>query len=182
MKISHNWNVKVEKPKGFLQAIKQVIIDRFLSFTMILGIGFLLLVSLVVTALLFSFGKTLIGIYLGNSAVASTFGAAGSLVLLLLWIYYSAQILFFGAEFTQVYANTYGLKIAPAGKVKPLPPEAKESTELRGQPVLPAAAAITDRASQLEEENRQTGRFFFGILIDSFLTGIFTTIFGLKKR
>src|SRR5690606_29734398 len=64
-----------------------------------------------VTALLFSLGKLLIGLYLGNSAVASAFGAAGSLVLLLLWIYYSAQILFFGAEFTQVYANQYGSRI-----------------------------------------------------------------------
>jgi membrane protein len=68
----------------------------------------------VVTALLFTIGKELIGIYLGRSAVASTYGAAGSLVVLLLWIYYSGQILFFGAEFTQVYANMFGSRIVPA--------------------------------------------------------------------
>ncbi|MCB5190047.1 YihY/virulence factor BrkB family protein [Methylobacillus arboreus] len=60
------------------------------------------------TALLFSLGKYLIGIYLGNSAVASSFGAAGSLIALLLWVYYSAQIFFFGAEVTRQYALTFG--------------------------------------------------------------------------
>jgi membrane protein len=68
----------------------------------------------IVTALLFTIGKELIGLYLGRSAVASTYGAAGSLVILLLWVFYSAQILFFGAEFTQVYANMFGSKIRPA--------------------------------------------------------------------
>jgi len=57
-----------------------------------------------VTALLFSIGKLLIGLYLGKSSVASSYGAAGSLVILLLWVYYSAQIFLFGAEFTEVYA------------------------------------------------------------------------------
>ncbi len=60
------------------------------------------------TAILFSLGKTLIGLYLGNSAVASSFGAAGSLIALLLWVYYSAQIFFFGAEITRQYALTFG--------------------------------------------------------------------------
>jgi len=143
--------------------------DRFLSFTMICGMAFLLLVSLVfsavlhavqgwilgdspqtgvllhvanavisylltllmfalifrvlpnatvvwsdvwigagLTAVLFTVGKLLIGLYLGNAAVGSTFGAAGSFVVLLLWIYYSTQILFYGAEFTQVYATRFG--------------------------------------------------------------------------
>ena len=63
------------------------------------------------TALLFTIGKWGIGLYLGNSSTASAYGAAGSFVVLLLWIYYSAQILFFGAEFTQVYANRYGSRI-----------------------------------------------------------------------
>lgn len=72
-----------------------------------------------VTSALFSLGKFLIGLYLGRSEVGSTFGAAGSLVILLIWVYYSAQILFFGAEFTQVYANRYGSKIVPdAGMVR----------------------------------------------------------------
>ncbi len=66
-----------------------------------------------VTSLLFSLGKFAIGFYLGHSSVGSTFGAAGSLVIILIWVYYSAQIFFFGAEVTQVYANEYGSRIVP---------------------------------------------------------------------
>ena len=60
------------------------------------------------TAGLFSLGKYAIGLYLGNSGVASSFGAAGSLIALLLWVYYSAQIFFLGAEFTRQYALWFG--------------------------------------------------------------------------
>jgi len=60
------------------------------------------------TSLLFTVGKTLIGWYLGRAGTTSVYGAAGSLVLVLLWIYYSAQILFLGAEFTEVYSRHYG--------------------------------------------------------------------------
>ena len=239
------WNIKVEKTKGFLASVKKLLMDRFLSFAMILVIGFLLLVSLVVTAALsatqetigdvfplsellwqivnlalsigvgtilfalmfkflpdaeiawhdawigaivtsffFSIGKAAIGIYLGNSAVGSTFGAAGSLVLLLLWIYYSAQILFFGAEFTQVYANQYGSKIAPARRDTSVQREAEENKAPTTRPWLapPAAMAISARERQAEEQNRQTGRILLGIILASFLSGIFTAIFGLKKR
>jgi len=156
------------------RALKAFFKSRFLSFGMVLGIGFLLLVSLIVsaalsavstyaiglvpslkvlftilsfvvsfavitllfamifrylpdakvswedvwvgsaaTALLFTIGKSLIGLYLGKSSVASAYGAAGSFVVLLLWVYYSSQILFLGAEFTQVYAKRYGKEIAP---------------------------------------------------------------------
>ena len=66
------------------------------------------LIGSIFTAGLFSFGKFLIGFYLGNSAVASGFGAAGSIVALLLWVYYSAQIFFLGAEFTRLYALNFG--------------------------------------------------------------------------
>src|SRR5215468_715137 len=66
-----------------------------------------------VTAVLFTGGKYAIGIYLGRTATASAFGAAGSLVVLLFWVYYSALISFFGAEFTQVYARRYGSGIQP---------------------------------------------------------------------
>ena len=66
-----------------------------------------------VTALLFSAGKYLIGIYLGRTATSSAFGAAGSLVVLLFWVHYSALISFLGAEFTQVYARRYGPGIHP---------------------------------------------------------------------
>ncbi|MFI5316294.1 MAG: YihY/virulence factor BrkB family protein [Myxococcota bacterium] len=61
-----------------------------------------------VTALLFTIGKALIALYLGHAGITSVYGAAGSLVLVLLWIYYSAQILFLGAEFTEVYSRRYG--------------------------------------------------------------------------
>ncbi|WKB51197.1 YihY/virulence factor BrkB family protein [Eleftheria terrae] len=66
------------------------------------------LVGSVVTSLLFTIGKTLIGLYIGKSGVASGFGAAASLVVLLVWVYYSAQIFLLGAEFTSVYAHTLG--------------------------------------------------------------------------
>jgi membrane protein len=65
-------------------------------------------VGAVVTALLFTIGKSLIGIYLGRAGVTSVYGAAGSLVLILLWVYYSSQLLFLGAEFTEVYSRRYG--------------------------------------------------------------------------
>ncbi len=165
------WEVAPKPGQGIMAIIRQ----RFISFTMVLGIGFLLLVSLVistgvtavgslisvsipqsefvlqlvnfvisfavitllfaliykvlpdvaigwrdvwmgaaVTALLFAVGKLLIGLYLGSSSIGTAYGAAGSFVILLIWIYYSAQILLFGAEFTQVYARTYGSRILPS--------------------------------------------------------------------
>ena len=61
-----------------------------------------------VTSLLFAIGKLLIGLYLGKSSVGSAFGAAGSLVLVMVWVYYSAQVFLLGAEFTWVYAHCYG--------------------------------------------------------------------------
>jgi membrane protein len=73
------------------------------------------------TAVLFALGKFVLGLYLGSGAAGSAYGAASSLITLLLWIYYAAQILLFGAEFTQVYANTYGTRVEPqahAVKVK----------------------------------------------------------------
>ena len=159
------WDVEPRKGSGVLLIIK----DRFLSFAMVFGIGFLLLVSLVIdtaitamgtyatghlpggealwhivelgfsfcviavlmamifrflpdlkiewrdvwlgamlTSFLFVLGKFALGIYFAKSAVGSSFGAAGSLVIVLLWVYYSAQILLFGAEFTQVYTRSHG--------------------------------------------------------------------------
>jgi membrane protein len=65
------------------------------------------------TTVLFLIGKFLLGLYLGSGAAGSAYGAASSLITLLLWIFYSAQILLFGAEFTKVYANTYGSHIEP---------------------------------------------------------------------
>lgn len=165
------WEVTPRPGQGLLPMVRH----RLLSFTLVLGIGFLLLVSLlisaaisaltrlipfpvpeqglllqllnlvisfgvitllfatiykvlpdvyitwhdvwmgaVVTALLFSIGQLVLGLYLGRSGIASSYGAAGSFVVLLLWINYSAQILLFGAEFTQVYARHYGSRIQPS--------------------------------------------------------------------
>jgi membrane protein len=139
------------------------------------------------TAVLFSVGKTLIGLYLGSSAVASSFGAAGSLVLLLLWIYYSAQILFFGAEFTQVYANQLGSRIVPEGTAATTPQAStstgKPSTQTTGKAIIPVTSAPTyEMNPRIERENQQTARFIGGLMGLSFITGILTTIFGLKNR
>ncbi|MEO0457996.1 MAG: YihY/virulence factor BrkB family protein [Cyanobacteria bacterium P01_A01_bin.114] len=78
-----------------------------------------------ITALLFTVGKFLLGLYLGNSGFSSTYGAAGSVIIILAWVYYSAQILFFGAEFTQVYARRYGSRIRPDEHAVPLTPETR---------------------------------------------------------
>jgi membrane protein len=78
-----------------------------------------------VTAVLFVLGKSLIGLYLGRSSIGSTYGAAGSLVVLLVWVYYSAQILYFGAEFTKVYAARFGTRIQPARDARPVTEEAR---------------------------------------------------------
>ena len=67
----------------------------------------------VVTAVLFTIGQQLIGLYLGQSSMASSYGAAGSVMILLLWVYYSCQILLFGAEFTRVYSERHGAKPKP---------------------------------------------------------------------
>ncbi len=74
-------------------------------------------VGAIMTALLFTLGKYLIGLYLGRGSLGSTYGAAGSLIVFLAWVFYSAQILLFGAEFTQVYARKYGRKISPSSRI-----------------------------------------------------------------
>jgi membrane protein len=163
---------------------------RFLSFAMVMGVAFLLLVSLILstvltvmtrslgsgmsgqiintvvslivftfvfaaifkvlpdakvrwrdvwigaafTAALFTLGKYLIGVYLARGSVASVFGAAGSLVAVLVWIYYSAQILFIGAEFTQVYSKTFGPGIAPDEYALPVTEAARVQAGMSPRP------------------------------------------------
>ena len=86
-------------------AVYKVLPDRHLEWRdVLLGAG--------VTALLFVAGKSLIGWYIGSSGIASTYGAAGSLIVLLLWVYYSVQIFLLGAEITKVFANRHGSKTA----------------------------------------------------------------------
>ena len=82
-------------------AIYKVLPDRDLTWRDVI-------VGAAVTGLLFTIGKSLIGLYLGSSSMASSYGAAGGLLIMLVWIYYSAQIFLVGAEFTKVYASNYG--------------------------------------------------------------------------
>jgi membrane protein len=84
-------------------AIYKVLPDRTLQWKDVI-------VGALVTSLLFNIGKALIGWYIGSSAVASSYGAAGGLIVLLLWVFYSAQIFLFGAEFTKAYAIAHGSK------------------------------------------------------------------------
>ena len=70
-------------------------------------------VGAIVTALLFMFGKFVIGFYLGQGSMNTVFGGASSIIIMMLWIYYNAFILYFGAEFTQVYVRATGGKIYP---------------------------------------------------------------------
>jgi len=175
------WEVQAKPGRGVWGFVR----DRFLSFTMVLGCAFLLLVSLVIsavlaalgnlfgdwqasivgqcvnfvvsfavvtglfamiyrflpdvqlawrdvwlgaaiTSLLFTVGKWLIGLYLGHSTIGSTYGAAGSLAVLLVWLYYSAQIFLFGAELTKAYADRYGSRIVPLPNAEPVTEAARE--------------------------------------------------------
>ena len=105
------------------------------------------------TSLLFTLGKSLLGFYLGRNSTVTAYGAAGSLVLLLLWIYYSAQILFFGAEFTRTFANRFGVQLEPkphARWINPAPHVRKpvQASATRKRP----ASKFVDRKSVLLEE------------------------------
>jgi membrane protein len=87
----------------------------------------------VVTAALFELGKFALGVYLGRAAIASTYGAAGSLVVVLVWVYYSAQIVFLGAEVTRVYAKRYGAGILPEA---PPPQPTRDEPVSRPSPLM----------------------------------------------
>ena len=100
-------------------------------------------VGAAMTSLLFTIGKFVLGLYLGRAGVTSAYGAAGSLVLILLWINYAAQILFFGAEFTQVYAMKFGSRIVPSPHAVPVTEIARAK---QGMPRTEALAAATDKA------------------------------------
>jgi membrane protein len=119
-----------------------------------------------VTAVLFLAGQYLISLYLSKASPASTYGAAGSLVVLLLWVYYSAQILFLGAEFTKAYSEARGSEIVPSENARPLSPEerihqgiARPGDEERVKPApaaTPAPIPVSgDEEAQAEEKNVQ---------------------------
>jgi len=93
-----------------------------------------------ITALLFAIGKSVLGLYLGNASFGSTYGAAGSLVIILAWVFYSAQILFIGAEFTQVYASKYGSRIVPTKNAVALTDESRAQQGMPRTKSVEAAA------------------------------------------
>ena len=101
----------------------------------------------VLTAALFTLGKFGIGLYLGKTSVASGFGAAGSLVALLVWIYYSTQILLFGAEFTRAYAESKGHLLVPKG-----------ATPETTRPVLPFGKAPASGVAESIRSGTGPGR------------------------
>jgi membrane protein len=98
-------------------------------------------VGAAVTALLFSLGKLLIGLYLGKSGISSSYGAAGSLVVLVIWVYYSAQILLLGAEFTQAYSQHFGSRVEPSDNAVEADAEAQVRSPGEGQARPPATSA-----------------------------------------
>jgi uncharacterized BrkB/YihY/UPF0761 family membrane protein len=93
-----------------------------------------------VTSLLFAVGQQLLGFYLGRQSFGSTYGAAGSLVVLLVWIYYSAQIFFFGAEFTQIFATRYGRGMEPNRFARFIASREEANPYTASPPEQPAAA------------------------------------------
>ena len=103
------------------------------------------------TAVLFAIGKFAIGLYIGKSSVASGFGAAGSLAVLLLWVYYSAQIFLLGAEFTWVYAHSLGSR-----REKPAVQEAASSTVPTA--VEPASSQVASAGQVLTADLGPAGR------------------------
>jgi membrane protein len=97
-----------------------------------------------VTAVLFQIGKYALGVYFAKAAPGSAYGAAGSIVALLLWTCYSAYILFFGAEFTQVYANEYGTRIVPSKNAEPLTEDMRKQAGIpHGEPKTQTRGGLT---------------------------------------
>jgi membrane protein len=135
------------------------------------------------TAVLFTLGKFAISLYLGRQSTASAYGAAGSLVLILLWVYYSSLILFFGAEFTQVYARKMGSHIVASPNAVPLTEEARANQGLTRKEPGPnqpgpaeapeAAVAFRKQAAvpQLPHTEPRPARLFAGALTAGFISG-----------
>lgn len=110
------------------------------------------------TAVLFTIGKYLLGLYFGNADPGSTYGAAGSMVLILLWVSYSCLILFFGAEFTWVYANAYGHKIEPTDKAEFIRYDGDEENEGKPSPEIDLEESENDSDLFLKLKRRNENR------------------------
>ena len=108
------------------------------------------LVGAVMTAVLFLIGKWALGLYLGSGAAGSAYGAASSLVTLLIWIYYSSQILLFGAEFTQVYANRFGAGGKPSKHAVCIATTEKEISTPGEEPTAQVQAQVKAEARAAE--------------------------------
>ncbi|MFN6527778.1 YihY/virulence factor BrkB family protein [Nostoc sp. ChiSLP03a] len=108
------------------------------------------LIGAALTSVLFSIGRFLLGQYLGNGSFGSTYGAAGSLVVILAWVNYAAQILFFGAEFTQVYSRRHGSGIVPTKNAVHI----SDNTNYNGK------APTEQASSQKKPSSRFINRFF----------------------
>ena len=121
-----------------------------------------------VTAALFAVGKFLIGLYLGKTSVASTFGAAGSLVVLMLWVYYSAQIFLFGAEFTWVYAHEFGSR---RGEARPRAAAEAEMSAPVARPAAPASVPASAALPPVAAESSVRRRHPFGSVGVAFIAG-----------
>jgi membrane protein len=100
-----NWTLSLVLISALFAAIYKILPDKPIAWRDVA-------VGSVATAILFTIGKSLIGLYIGSSGVASSYGAAGALLILLLWVYYSAQIFLLGAEYTRAYAETHGSHVA----------------------------------------------------------------------
>ena len=104
-----------------------------------------------VTAALFTLGKFGLGIYLGSAGVASAYGAAGSIVALVIWVYYSAQVLLVGAEFTEVYARRFGSRITPDGQAVSVERKHPETSPVeRKRPETPTSVPSAKLRTQRE--------------------------------
>jgi membrane protein len=123
--------VQAHLPGGLAIAVSVYLIFDFAVVVMLFAMIFKFLpdakiqwrdvwIGAAMTALFFGVGKWALGLYLGSGAASSAYGAASSLITLLLWIYYSSQILLFGAEFTQVYANQAGRRVEPSDHAVPI--------------------------------------------------------------
>jgi membrane protein len=104
-------------------------------------------VGAVLTSLLFALGKYVIGLYLGNASVGREYGGAGSVVVLLVWVYFSAQILFFGAEFTFCYAKVRGSRVVPEDYSVPV------TAEARAKQGIPEPEAVKATVEYLKQED-----------------------------
>ncbi len=131
------------------------------------------------TAMLYTIGKYLIGVYLGTSSTASAFGAAGSLVVILIWIYYSAQILFLGAEFTKVYAQRYGSRIVPTEIAVPVTEEARAQQGLPS-PATVMAAQVAQESAVAHPPRRTYDRYAAGVC--GFIAGVAIAGLYLARR